>query len=187
MTHMAFVIDLKRCIGCDTCVVGCQVEHRLPHGVMRLQVLDAKHTEIPRTPQGGHPMPSQHWLPTMCHQCSDAPCVTVCPTTALWRFDEKGVVALEKDKCVGCQRCGEACPYNAITFDAQTGTADKCTGCSHRTDGTTACVTVCPTQAIAFGDLDDPGSSVSKLLSSREHRRLNESAGAESNIYYLSP
>lgn len=187
MTRKAFVIDLKRCIGCDTCMVGCQVEHRLPEGVMRLQVLDALQTQTRRTAGAGHPSPSQHWLPTMCHHCSDAPCVTACPTTALWREESQGLVVLDKDKCVGCQRCAEVCPYDALSFDPVSGIADKCTGCAHREDGRTACEVVCPTRAIAFGDLDDPESSVSKILDRREVHRLNESSGANSNIYYLAP
>ncbi len=187
MTQLAFVIDLKRCIGCDTCVVGCKVEHRLPEGAFRLQVFDAERAPTPRRPQGGHPVASQNWLPTMCHNCSDAPCADVCPTTALWRRDEDGLIVLEKDKCVGCQRCGEACPYDALSFDAHTGTADKCTACDHRRDEGPACATVCPTGAIHFGDLHDTDSKVHQLLATHEHRRLNESSQAQSNIYYLAP
>jgi len=186
-SQLAFVIDLKRCIGCDTCVVGCKVEHRIPEGVFRLKVLDSNRNPVYEKPQGSFPALSQHWLPTMCHHCSDAPCVEACPTTALWRNEDNGLVVLDKDKCVGCQRCAEECPYDALSFDALTGEADKCTGCDHRIGEGPACATVCPTGAIHFGDLADPLSTVSQLCGTKEHRRLNESSGAGSNIYYLAP
>lgn len=186
-SQLAFVIDLKRCIGCDTCVVGCKVEHRIPAGVFRLRVFDSNREPLFEKPQGSFPALSQHWLPTMCHHCTDAPCIEACPTTALWRREADGVVVLDKDKCVGCQRCGEECPYDALSFDADTGTADKCTMCDHRIDDGPACATVCPTQAIHFGDMHDPTSTVHQLMATREHRRLNESSGAGSQIYYLEP
>lgn len=185
--QLGFVIDLKRCIGCDTCVVGCKVENQIPAGVFRLKVFDAEKAPTPRRPEGGHPQPSQHWLSTMCHHCTEAPCVSACPTTALWRRESNGLVVLDKDKCVGCQRCAEECPYDALSFDVETGTADKCTACDHRIDDGPACQTVCPTRAIHFGDFNDSQSMVSMLLTTHEHRRLNQSNGAGSQIYYLAP
>lgn len=187
--QMAFVIDLRRCIGCDTCVIGCKVENAVPSGQTRLTVYDAGRNAIFERPQGSFPELSQYWLPTMCHHCVDAPCIKACPTNTLWRRDEDGLVVLDEDKCVGCQRCGEACPYGAISFDAEVGTADKCTMCSHRLDDglKPSCALVCPTRAIHTGDINDPESAVSRLLQTREHKVLAESAGAKPQIYYLEP
>lgn len=189
MTQLAFVIDMKRCIGCDTCVVGCKMENAVPLGAFRLQVLDSHRDPVIERPLGAYPQLQQHWLPTMCHHCTEAPCVSACPTRALWRHDENGVVALDKDRCIGCQRCAEECPYDALSFDAHTGVADKCTMCEHRLQQGAApmCAVVCPTRAIHFGDVDDPGSRVAQLLREREHQRLAESGGAAPNIFYLPP
>ncbi len=187
--QMAFVIDLKRCIGCDTCVIGCKVENGVPQGQARIAVLDTHRRSTFERPAGQFPQLQQYWLPTMCHHCVDAPCVKVCPTYTLWRRDEDGLVMLDADKCIGCQRCGEACPYDAISFDAVDGTADKCTMCAHRLDDglKPSCALVCPTRAIHSGDLSDPQSSVSRLLATREHKVLDEASGAQPQIYYLQP
>lgn len=187
--QMAFVIDLRRCIGCDTCVIGCKVENGVPLGQTRLTVLDSSREPILERPQGNYPHLSQYWLPTMCHHCADAPCIKACPTNTLWRRDEDGLVMLDADKCIGCQRCGEACPYDALSFDIETGRADKCTMCEHRLadDLKPSCELVCPTRAIHSGDVADPESRVSRLLASREHKVLAESTGARPQIYYLEP
>jgi Fe-S-cluster-containing dehydrogenase component len=186
--QLAFVIDLKRCIGCDTCVIGCKVEHDVEPGRFRLKVLDAEERPVFDRPQGVFPNLTQYWLPTMCHHCVDAPCIKVCPTNTLWRRED-GLVMLDADKCVGCQRCEEACPYDALSFDADHGVADKCDMCANRiADGqTTSCAAVCPTRAIHHGDIMDPESRVSQLLATREHKVLAERSGARPQIYYLEP
>lgn len=189
MTQQAFVIDLKHCIGCDTCVVGCKMEHEQVDGAPRIRVTDSRDQPVMETPRGSYPNLQQYWVPTMCHNCVDAPCVKACPTVALWRRDEDGVVVLDKDKCVGCQRCAEACPYEALHFDGETGTANKCDTCAHRIGLETQpmCALVCPTNAISYGDIDDPEAQVSRLLATREHQILGASSGARPQIYYLEP
>jgi DMSO reductase iron-sulfur subunit len=187
--QLAFVIDLRRCIGCDTCVIGCKVENDVETGKFRLSVYDSSGNSTYESPQGTFPALKQTWLPTMCHHCAEAPCVGACPTTALWRREEDGLVALDKDKCVGCRRCEEACPYDALSFDDRSGTADKCNMCEHRIargEGP-ACAQVCPTRAIHFGDISSPDSKVSQLLASRDHQVLRDSVGAKPQIYYLPP
>jgi tetrathionate reductase subunit B len=186
--QLAFVIDLKRCIGCDTCVIGCKVEHDVPTGKFRIQVYDSNRNPIDERPQGIYPKLSQHWLPTMCHHCVDAPCVKACPTETLWRRED-GLIKLDVDKCVGCRRCEEECPYDALSFDDESGAADKCNMCEHRiADGLKpSCALVCPTRAIHQGDINDPTSTVARLLATREHKVLSESAGARPQIYYLEP
>ncbi|MET0985878.1 MAG: 4Fe-4S dicluster domain-containing protein [Steroidobacteraceae bacterium] len=187
--QLAFVIDLKRCIGCDTCIIGCKVENGVEPGRFRLKVLDSNRQPIHEKPQGVYPMLSQYWLPTMCHHCAEAPCISACPTNTLWRREEDGMVMLEADRCVGCLRCAEECPYDALSFDEQYGVADKCNMCEHRVERGAApsCAAVCPTRAIHFGDINDPASKVAQLLATREHKVLAESTGAKPQIYYLAP
>jgi Fe-S-cluster-containing dehydrogenase component len=187
--QLAFVIDLKRCIGCDTCVVGCKVENAVAPGRFRLKVYDsARHPELEH-PRGTYPHLSQYWLPAMCHHCIEAPCVKACPTSTLYRRESDGMVMLEAERCVGCLRCAEECPYDALSFDEALGTADKCTMCAHRVEQYQApsCAVVCPTRAIHFGDIHDPTSKVAQLLATREHKVLAESTGAKPQIYYLEP
>jgi len=186
--RLAFVIDLKRCIGCDTCVVGCKVEHGVEAGRFRLKVLDSNNDPMLERPRGSYPSLSQYWVPTMCHHCADAPCVKVCPANSL-RTRSDGIVILDEEKCIGCYRCAEACPYDALTFDEHTGLADKCDMCEGRLadNQRPSCQLVCPTRAIHHGDVSDPGSTVARLLAERQHQVLSESSGAKPQIYYLEP
>jgi DMSO reductase iron-sulfur subunit len=188
-TQLAFVIDLKRCIGCDTCVIGCKVEHGVAPGEFRLRVLDSHNSTDFERPQGSYPNLSQYWVPTMCHHCRDAPCVKACPANSLWRREEDGLVMLDADKCIGCRRCEEACPYDALWFHEETGTADKCDMCANRIarGEKPSCALVCPTRAIHHGDINDPASKVAQLLATREHKVLSEGAGARPQIFYLEP
>ena len=109
-----------------------------------------------------------------------------CPTGASHVHDWGGVVLVTKEQCIGCKACLAACPYDARSVRPD-GTADKCTFCVDRVkDGLDpACVSVCPTRCMHFGDLDDPHSEVSRLLASRKHHSILPEAGTKPRIIYL--
>jgi Fe-S-cluster-containing dehydrogenase component len=99
---------------------------------------------------------------------------------------EGGVVLVTHNECIGCGACIESCPYDA-RYQHPEGYVDKCTFCLHRVkDGLQpACVSVCPTRCMYFGDLDDPNSDVSKLIKKRDYKTLAPEAGTNPQIYYL--
>lgn len=101
-------IDLRKCVGCSACTIGCVAENRLPPGVVYRPVLDE---EI-----GSYPNVTRRFTPRPCMQCDDPPCVTVCPVKATWKRPD-GIVAINYNQCIGCRYCITACPYNARTFD----------------------------------------------------------------------
>jgi Fe-S-cluster-containing dehydrogenase component len=173
-----FVIDHRRCIGCHACTVACKAENDVPVGSFRTWV---KYTEI-----GQFPRVRRHFAVLRCNHCSSAPCVTICPVTALAKRND-GIVDLDKDVCIGCKACMEACPYDALYLNEDTGSAEKCHYCAHRVDVglEPACVTVCPEQAIVAGDLHDPDSKVARLaaLPGAQVRRAEQRTGP--NIYYV--
>ena len=94
---------------------------------------------------------------------------------------------IHEDKCSGCKACMAACPYNARYIHPE-GFASKCTFCVHRVvkGEKPACVSVCPTFCMHFGDFDDPMSEVSQLLQTRKYHALIPEAGTKPQIYYLS-
>jgi tetrathionate reductase subunit B len=143
MTHQ-MAIDLQRCTGCHACEVACKTEHDVPLGNFRLMVYYRDH--------GTYPAARRDFLPTMCVQCVDAPCLKACPTGSLHRGDD-GIVRIRTETCKGTGKCVEACPYGAIYVDLDLGVADKCDFCSNRLDHglEPACVETCPTQALKFG------------------------------------
>jgi Fe-S-cluster-containing dehydrogenase component len=122
-----------------------------------------------------------------CNHCDNPPCVSCCPTGASHVHDAGGVVLVDADKCIGCKGCVASCPYGA-RFIHPDGYADKCTFCIHRVEQglQPACVAVCPTHCMHFGDLDDPNSEVGTLLASRNHHVLMPDAGTKPRIYYLT-
>lgn len=173
-----FVIDQDRCIGCHACTVACKEEHNVPIGVFRTWV---KYIE-----KGAFPASSRHFGVMRCNHCDNAPCVEICPTTALFRRGD-GIVDFDSARCIGCKSCMQACPYDALYIDPNSHTAAKCNFCAHRVERNLepACVIVCPTQAIMTGDLDDPASKVSRIVATQRVSTRKPHKGTEPKLYYV--
>jgi len=173
-----FVIDHRRCIGCHACTVACKSENQVPVGSFRTWV---KYTEI-----GTFPQVRRHFAVLRCNQCTNAPCVTICPVNALGKRAD-GIVDLDKDACIGCKACMQACPYDAIYLNEDTGGAEKCHFCAHRVEQglKPACEIVCPTEAIISGDFHDPGSRVSRLQKEVAAVARRPEQGTGPNVWYL--
>ena len=176
--NYAFVIDNRRCIGCHACSVACKVEHSVPLGVARTWV---KYVE-----KGIFPETRRTFTVTRCNHCDDAPCVEICPTTALYRRSD-GIVDFDNQRCIGCKGCMQACPYDALYIDPVTETAAKCNFCAHRVEVglEPPCVTVCPTQAIVAGDLDDPTSQVNHLRFREPVQVRKPEKGTKPKVFYV--
>jgi Fe-S-cluster-containing dehydrogenase component len=102
------VIDTRKCVGCDSCTVGCIMENKLPPGVVYRPVIDME--------VGTYPNVTRKFLPRPCMQCDNPPCVPVCPVGATFKRED-GIVEIDYDVCIGCRYCITACPYQARTFD----------------------------------------------------------------------
>jgi len=129
----------------------------VPVSVTRTYV---KHVEV-----GVFPQARRAHQVTRCNQCAHAPCVTACPTTAMFKRAD-GIVDFDKAVCIGCKACMAACPYDAIFINPEDHSAEKCNFCAHRIDIglEPACVVVCPTQAILIGDMNDDSSYVAQII-----------------------
>ena len=121
----AKVIDHTRCIGCHACTTACKSENVVPIGVTRTYV---KHVDV-----GVFPQVRRAHQVTRCNQCAHAPCVTACPTTAMFKRPD-GIVDFDKSICIGCKACMAACPYDAIFINPEDHSAEKCNFCAHRID-----------------------------------------------------
>ncbi len=179
MSRYVMVIDTRRCVGCEDCVAACKTEHGVPLGFTR--------DWITETAEGDFPTVRMEIRSERCNQCDNPPCVSCCPTGASHVHEPGGVVLVDHEKCIGCKACLSACPYGA-RFIHPDGYADKCTFCIHRVEKglEPACVAVCPTRCLHFGDRDDPLSEVSRLLASRPYHTLLPAAGTDPQIFYLT-
>ncbi len=179
MARYAMVIDTKRCVGCQDCVVACQTENNVPEGYCRDWITTEVHGEFPTL--------NMEIRSERCNHCENAPCVSCCPTGASHYHDVGGIVLVKYNQCIGCKACIASCPYGA-RFIHPDGYADKCTFCVHRVEEglEPACVSVCPTYSMFFGDLEDPNSKVNQLLNSRKYHTLLPEAGTKPHIYYLT-
>jgi Fe-S-cluster-containing dehydrogenase component/formate-dependent nitrite reductase membrane component NrfD len=178
MANYGFAIDLRKCIGCHACTIACKAEHDIPVGVNRCWVKTVE--------KGSFPDSRRFFFPVLCNQCTDAPCVRICPTNALFKRRD-GIVDLHGESCIGCRACMEACPYDQLFIDPNTHTAEKCNFCANRVENKLlpSCVIVCPTQCRIFGDLDDPASEVSRIVQHEAFMVRKPEKATGPNVFYL--
>jgi Fe-S-cluster-containing dehydrogenase component/formate-dependent nitrite reductase membrane component NrfD len=178
MANYGFAIDLRKCIGCHACTIACKAEHEIPVGVNRCWVKTVEKGRFPET--------RRFFFPVLCNQCTDAPCVRICPTRALFKRRD-GIVDLNGESCIGCRACMEACPYDQLFIDPNTHTAEKCNFCANRVENELlpACVIVCPTECRIFGDLDDPASAVSRIVQHEAYSVRKPEKATGPKIFYL--
>jgi len=200
MTRYGMAIDVDHCCGCHACAFACKAEHGTPSGVWWSKVLPKE--------KGKYPTVKLYFLPVLCMQCSNAPCVHVCPTNAS-HVRKDGIVDMDYSACMGCKYCEAVCPYGARTFIEEIkpyypehgftpyelhmnkyhlkGTVEKCNFCAERIDKgeVPACVDACPATARFFGDLDDPNSELMYQIARRNGQPLAGELGTQPKVFYL--
>ena len=110
MAQFVIATDLNRCVGCLACSVSCKVANGVNVGDFWLKVLRIGPNPIAGG-SGQWPDVEHYYLPVQCQHCADPECVKVCPTGASHKLED-GTVQIDKSKCIGCQFCAMACPYN---------------------------------------------------------------------------
>lgn len=160
----AILVDTSRCIACRGCQVACKQWHSLkaepttfagtyenPPDLSAATWRKVEFVEV----AGGNGSTRWRFMSDACKHCTDASCLGVCPTGALFRRPW-GAVDLNQQICNGCRYCVAACPFGVVTYNAETGRVNKCILCPDRVEAglEPACVTTCPTDALTFGDRD---------------------------------
>jgi tetrathionate reductase subunit B len=117
--RLAMLLDLRKCVGCHACTVGCVSENKLPPRMHYRPVHEYE--------KGTYPKVSLTFLPRPCMQCDKPPCVDACPIKgsdgATWKETDgpgTGIVLINYEQCIGCGQCVDACPYHARTLDKGT-------------------------------------------------------------------
>ena len=211
MTHWGMVVDLRKCIGCETCKRVCNDTNNVPPGATWRQVVVVT--------MKGNPKGPNEFLTIGCMHCDEPPCLDVCPSGATYRRPD-GIVDINQELCIGCGACILACPYKSrsitledkISLDEdigqenqgpknsdRIGVCTKCDFCLSRLEAglkqglnpgqdfeaTPMCVRFCIAEALHFGDLDDPKSEVSNLIRENKTRRLNEELQTDPSVFYI--
>lgn len=155
MTQYAIATDLNLCVGCLSCSVACKVANNVPVGNFWNKTLRIGPNPI-EGGSGQWPDVEMYFLTLQCQHCENPECVHVCPTGASHKMED-GTVQIDKSKCIGCQFCVMACPYNVRYLNETEGVVEKCTLCQQKIDQgeLPACVAQCGARARFFGDLDE--------------------------------
>jgi Fe-S-cluster-containing dehydrogenase component len=176
----AMVTDLRKCVGCEACTIACNAEWGVAPGRARTHVRQAPLT-------GTFPKLSAGVFVAQCNHCDHPPCVAACPSGATHQGAD-GIVHIDRNVCIGCGYCVDACPYDARFIDPVSRKADKCDFCAERIarGEAPACVATCTAHAKYFGDLEDPNSEVYRKVYFDGARRIESAAVAVGpNVYYL--
>ena len=213
--RLAMVVDLPACArmrGCRACMGACHVAHNVPsiaergHEVKWIWKQRFDETFPEQLHEGVSPDRRASPVPVLCNHCENPPCVRVCPTGATWRRAD-GIVMMDEHRCIGCRYCMAACPYGARSFNWQdprlalsriepgyatrtVGVVEKCTFCAERLPRGLAplCVEACArigANALSFGDLDEAGSPLVRLLGSRQALRRRPGLSTSPHVFYL--
>jgi tetrathionate reductase subunit B len=196
-------VDIDKCIGCAKCMEACKAENDVPKEpfffrtwVERYIIKHDGNVSIQSIGTSTNPSSENvvekdilrsFFVPKLCNQCANPPCVQVCPVGATFQTDD-GVVLVDDLRCIGCRYCIQACPYGARYLHPEKDTADKCTFCYHRiTKGLLpACVEVCPTQARVFGDVNSVASPLTRMKRMSKIHVLKPYLNTEPKVYYVN-
>lgn len=211
MTRYVMVADLNRCVGCQTCTAACKHTNATPPGVQWRKVLDVEMGEYPNVDRLFMPVGCQHCSDPPCMEVCPSTatgqrkdgivtidydicigcsyCAVACPYQARYKVEEARFAYGETPTAT-----------EAIRFDeGRIGVAQKCTFCSDRVDAglaqglkpgidpeaSPACANACIANALTFGDLEDPESNVSKLLTENTWFRMHEELDTDPGFFYL--
>lgn len=194
------VIDLRRCRSdCTACLEACRAENNVAfHGDQRWDIHWIRKVTVRHKDEKVGKS-----VPLLCNHCDEPPCAQVCPVQATYKRED-GIVVVDQHRCIGCRYCMVACPYNARYFNFKEnpewpnkdypkrshGVVESCNFCAHRLERgqQPACVEACSAAgcgALAIGNLNDPGSVVSRNINASPARRIREDLGTKPKVYYI--
>lgn len=208
-----FLVDTLKCVGCGFCVKACKEENEIPYDAnvtrtwVERYVLTRDGRTFADTPKGARDgfttgnidlgagkykeinkedIEKAFFVPKLCNQCENPPCVQVCPVGATYQAPD-GVVLVDRKWCIGCGYCIMGCPYGVRFFHPVHHTAEKCNFCYHRiTKGMMpACVQACPFDARRIGNIKDPSDPVTTVIMTERVGVLKEEYGTKPQVFYI--
>ena len=185
------VVDVSRCTGCYACFLACKDENcgeEFP-GYTAAQPMTGQfwinNAEVER---GTFPKVKVNHVPKLCGHCDAPRCMQMAENGAVYKRDD-GIVIIDPDKAVGQKQIVNTCPRRMIYWNEEKQLPQKCDMCAHFLDQgfkKPRCVEMCPTSALVFGDMGDPGSDISKLVAEKKPYSSNPEFGLKENVLYLN-
>lgn len=182
--HYMMAVFPDRCDNCGKCRQACRLANDLPDTGQRISILSRNRPASPL-------FAKNNFLPAFCNQCTEPPCVRICPTKASLQDSKSGIVSIDRRLCVGCRACMTVCPYMARYYDYSVRAVDGCDFCAKtriNLGRQPACVEACPRQVLAFGDLKKDNDPFGELL--ERYRRtsylLRTDKGTRPNVIYVT-
>ena len=190
MAKYGMVIDISKCTGCYNCFLTCRDEfagNEYPGYAAAQPMSGMNWIKLIEKERGQYPKVKVSYTPVTCMQCDDAPCVTAAQKNAVYQRDD-GIVIIDPKKAKGQKQIVNSCPYRVIEWNEEKELPQKCILCAHMLDNgekVPRCVESCPTDALIFGDLDDPNSEISKIMASGETEVLRPGFDVDEKVKYL--
>lgn len=155
--QLGFYIDLRSCSGCKACQIACRDRNNSNVGVLWRRVYEVGGGNWVKQGEAWVDNTFHYFVSSSCSHCTNPACVPACPTGALSKSAEDGIVSIDQTKCIGCRYCEWACPYGAPQFNAETGTMGKCDFCKdYLAEGKPpACVASCQMRVLHYGDIEE--------------------------------
>ncbi len=212
-TRWVFLVDTYKCVGCGLCVKSCKLENEIPYDAnitrtwVERYVITKDGKMFADTPKGArdgfalskialgqnryHDIRNEDikkafFVPKLCNQCENPPCVQVCPVGATYQTSD-GIVLVDRKWCIGCGYCIMACPYGVRFFHPVHKVAEKCNFCYHRISNgmNPACVDACPFGARMIGNIRNPDDPIANIILTKRVGVLKEEYGTKPQVYYI--
>jgi len=145
--QLGFIHHNVDCIGCRACEIACKDKNGLPAGPRFRRVMYVE--------GGTYPDVFAYKVNMSCNHCAEPACLPTCPTGAIWKRQDNGVVDIDSTLCIGCRRCEAACPYGAPQFDPSDGLVKKCNMCIDELEAGRKpyCVAACMMRVLDIGPI----------------------------------
>ena len=158
--QLGFIHNNVDCIGCRACEIACKDKNGLPAGprFRRVQYIEG----------GTYPEVFAFKVNMSCNHCAEPACLPACPTGAIWKHKDNGVVDIDSTLCIGCRKCEAACPFGAPQFNVELNIVQKCNMCIDELESGRKpyCVSACMMRVLDIGPIDqiDAGTYETKAI-----------------------
>jgi Fe-S-cluster-containing dehydrogenase component len=191
MARYGMIININKCTGCYNCFLTCRDEFAgndyLPYAAAQ-PMTGMNWMKVLEKERGQYPKVKVAYTPVSCMHCENAGCIKVAQNNAVYRRPD-GIVIIDPEKAKGQKQIVSGCPYRVIEWNEEKQIPQKCILCAHMLDKgekVPRCVESCPTGALVFGDLDDPGSEIAKLIASGMTEAMHPEYDMNEKVRYIN-